>query len=321
MPSLSRLWGLLSVVLAGSLLLSGCSLFRDLGWIDEAPAPTATTAPPEPPSPPPAVPPPTPQAAGLVAGTLLDQRLRDLHNRSEELLNEAEAEGEEVDLERLRFRMQEVTQRYEAILAANPYAVEPLLLYGKLLRRIGERQYAQEIFLRANALDSNLPVVKQQLGNFYMEEGYHAPALLCYNAAIELDPTVARYHWSLAECLYHYGERFLADGAFERAALEQTMLDAYARAAQLDPANRDFAFRWAEAYYDLATPRWEEALAAWEQVAAGATDNLERDAITLHRARIHYESGHPAEARQLAQTITTEALFYTRDQLLARLGE
>jgi tetratricopeptide (TPR) repeat protein len=214
-----------------------------------------------------------------------------------------------------------LSYRYDELVSRAPNDINLMILYGKFLRRVGQNRQANIFFSHVDRLSPNLAVVKQQLGNYLAEEGNYPEALTYYLKAIELEPNEAVYHYGLGELLATFHDKFVADGAFTEEKIDEEALSAFAKAVELAPDNKDFAFRHAEAYYDLKTPRWEEALALWEGIA-GRTDltRYERDASRLHRARINCELGRNKAALELVRDEVTPVLMATRARLLKRIN-
>ena len=53
----------------------------------------------------------------------------------------------------------------------NPDDINALLLFGKFLRKTGLHENAISIFLKADQINPNIAVIKQELGNFLVEKG------------------------------------------------------------------------------------------------------------------------------------------------------
>ena len=115
------------------------------------------------------------------------------------------------DLER---HLNELIFSYRTYLAENPDDLSALILYGKLLRRIGKNDEAFKAFLRADELDPQIAVVKQQIGNHLAETGKGKAALTFTLNAITLEPEVPAYHYALGEILYTFREPFIQQAVF-----------------------------------------------------------------------------------------------------------
>ncbi len=251
--------------------------------------------------------------------SLLEQKVARLVERQTAYLDRLAVVQNDEDRATLEQRIVEICREYEAMIAENPYELLPYLVYGKLLRQIGERDRAHEMFQRANAVDTRVAVVKQQLANYFAEEGSYPQALLFFLAAIELAPHEAVYHYSLGELFYIYREEFLGDGAYTREELDQLMQDGFRQAALLAPENADFQFRYGESFYDVEKVDWFVALAHWEVFQQRAANETQADAIRLHRARVMLRLGWQSEARKLLAEVNTPTLEATKIALMEQM--
>lgn len=223
----------------------------------------------------------------------------------------------ESDLDR---RINELVQSYRTYLADQPDDVSAYILYGKLLRRVQEYEQAFLAFLKADELDPEIAVVKQQIGNHLAEEGKGKAALTFYLRAVDLEPQTAVYHFALGQLIYDFRSEFIEDRIFTRDALERELLKAFRTAASLDPDNFDYQMRLGEAYYDLSSPDWRSALIHWNTLRKQASSHLQTEILDLHRARVLGRLGRLEEARALLATVLNPALQNSRQQVLDEIA-
>jgi len=216
------------------------------------------------------------------------------------------------DLDR---RINELVQSYRTYLLDQPNDVSAYILYGKLLRRVQENEQAFIAFLKADELDPEIAVVKQQIGNHLAEEGQGKAALTFYLRAVELEPQTAIYHFALGQLIHDFRQEFIEDGIFTSDALEREMLKAFRRAAALEPENFDFQMRLGEAYYDLTSPDWKGALVHWKKLRKKALTTLQGEILDLHRARVLGKLGRAAEAHKLLEQVLSPALQHSKQQV------
>ncbi|MEJ1971159.1 MAG: hypothetical protein WDM96_01110 [Lacunisphaera sp.] len=98
--------------------------------------------------------------------------------------------------------------------------------------------------------------MKNEIARLLIEDGKVAEALPWLTAAVDLDPKEPLYHYHLGKLLTEGRDDLIATGQFTRASLDRTMFEAFQKAAALAPDNFGYAYRAAEAYYDLAEPKW-----------------------------------------------------------------
>src|SRR3954463_8819877 len=118
-----------------------------------------------------------------------------------------------------------------------------------MLGKVGMADEATKILLKANQLDPDLPLGKNQLGNHLAEQGKPLQAAPYYIAAIKLAPDEPLYHYQLGTLLSEARDQFVKSGEWTRAALDQAMHEAFKRATELAPDRFEFAYRYAESYY------------------------------------------------------------------------
>lgn len=214
-------------------------------------------------------------------------------------------------------RFRQVTSEFQALIADNPERIEARLIYGKFLDRFGDREGAYAQWVEVLRLDRTVAVAHQQMGTFYAEEGDYGRALAYYLTATEMAPKEPAYHFAVGELLFAFGGRFVEDGAYDIATASSMMMTAFRKAAELDPANPVYQFRYGEAFYDLPAPDWEAAIVHWRGVL-GRSDlsELQKQSVWLHLARCLGESGSYDESLEWAGRVTEEGLMPTRDAVV-----
>jgi tetratricopeptide (TPR) repeat protein len=253
--------------------------------------------------------------------TMAEKSLKEIVGRQRAILSRAEKEGDDLDVAWLRGEMQSVINSYDILIQKSPDFAPAYVAYGMLLGQVGMTREAVGILLKANKLDAEIPVVKNEVGRFLAEDGKLVEALPWIMAAIDLEPTQPLYHYHLGKLLTEGRDEFIKTGQFTRAALDKAMLEAFARAAELAPGNFGYAYRHAEAYYDLETPEWDAALALWRKLDAGVETPLEHQTLRLHQANVLIKQGETAEARALIDTVTELTLLKQKQTLLDSLAQ
>lgn len=253
--------------------------------------------------------------------TMAEKTLKEIVGRQRDILARAQKEGDNFDVAGLRGDLQAVINSYDILIQKSPDFAPAYVAYGMLLGQVGMTREAVGILLKANKLDAEIPVVKNEIGRFLAEDGKLVEALPWIMAAIDLEPKEALYHYHLGKLLTEGRDEFIKTGQFTAAALDKAMLSAFQRATELAPANFAYAYRAAEAYYDLATPQWDAALAAWRKLDAGVETPLEHQTLRLHQANVLIKQGKPAEARELLVTVTEATLAKQKQTLLDSLAK
>jgi len=226
---------------------------------------------------------------------------------------------DDLEQQRAAAEFRSVMNAYENVIRAAPKFAEAYAAYGLLLSRTGNREEAVRAFLKANQLDPNMPLVKNQIGNYLIEEGRYKDALGYYLAAIRLKPDEPLYHYQLGSLLREYRKFLIADGLYTSTKIDGLMQEAFREAARHAPDNWGYIYRFAESYYDLEHPKWEEALAEWTRLETKARPGVERQTIHLHQANVLARLGRRDEARLIVDSIVEPSLLGAKAEVLAIL--
>jgi len=255
------------------------------------------------------------------SGTMPGDTLKELVARQQALFADAEKSRgtPDFDPENFKSQLQQLADAYGVLLRNHPDFTEARVDYGQMLWKIDMRKEAVTQLLQANALDKDIPVVKNLLGNYLAEEGRPVEALPYFMAAIQLAPREALYHYNLGTLLYAARDDFLKEDHWTRAALDHSMLEAFRRAAELAPDRTEYTHRYARAFYDLETPDWESALKTWRALELQAKPGLELQFLHLQEANILLKQKKPEDARALLDAITEPKLTEQKQKLVAQL--
>ena len=143
------------------------------------------------------------------------------------------------------------------------------------------------------------------LANIY---GHHGPidkAFEYYEKAVELNPLEPVYWHNFGTSVFLFRK-----DAMEHYGLtnEQLVFDKalrfFGKAVELDPHDFALASDVAQTYYLIKPPRFDQALAAWQRAYGLASDDLERQGIRVHLARVLTQAGRFTEARTNLALIT-----------------
>lgn len=246
--------------------------------------------------------------------------LKVLVTRQQELVAQAAKKNTQAEIEDMRGDFQQLVFSYDEYLKKYPEVAAGYVSYAMLLNQpiLEERKRSAVLLLRANRLDPNLPLVKNQLGNFLAEEGKPLEALNYYLAAVKLAPEEPLYHYQIGTLLTEAREDFLKSNAWTRATLDQAMQDAFEHATALAPGNAAYAYRFGESFYDLERPEWAAALVFWQAFEGKVNSPVEKETIRLHQANVLIKQDKFAEARVVLATIQLPALQAQKQKLIAQ---
>ncbi len=248
-----------------------------------------------------------------------DETLRELVTRQNELFAEASKDDPHFDEDNFRSQLQQICNAYDVLLRDHPKLAPAYVAYGLLLNKVDMRKEAAGMFIQANVIDRNIPLVKNQLGNYLAEEGKPLEAVSYYLAAIQLAPKEPLYFYQLGTLLTEAKRDFLISGEWTREAVDKAMHEAFRQAMELSPGSIPHAYRYGESYYDLENPDWEEALDFWRSLELKAEAGVEKQTIRLHQANVLIKQKKYPEAHELLKTVTEQPLEGQKQKLVALL--
>jgi hypothetical protein len=120
--------------------------------------------------------------------------------------------------------------------------------------------------------------------------------------------------------LYEARNDFIKKGIYTRPQLDETMLSAFKKAAELAPERIEFTYRYAEAFYDLEKPDWPGALIQWAHLEEKAKTNLERETMRLHAVNVLMKDNRYDHASLLIRTISEPQLDKQKQKLITELN-
>ncbi len=235
---------------------------------------------------------------------------------------------------RIMQRLDPVKKAYETFLQHNPRHAKARLAYGSFLSDIHEEEAGLAQWEKARELDPSDPAAWNNLANYYGHNGPVEKAFEYYGKAIELKPTEALYYENFATTVYLF--RRGATNYFK--ITEQQVFDKamalYKKAQELDPANFVLASDIAQSYYGIRLTRTgdketdrkaeqklaEEALAAWRKALLLARDDIEKQGVLIHFARVQINAGMFDEAHKNLNAVTNDMFAVTKRNLTRKLA-
>jgi len=251
--------------------------------------------------------------------TMTDRSLKQLVDRQKELLADAAKDNPNFDTANFQMQIEQVCRGYEELLRANPKFAPGYAAYGYLLSKLDQKKQSIAMLMKANQLDPDLPLVKNEIGNYLAEQGKPLDAVAYYMAAIKLAPNEPLYHYQLGTLLHEARDDFLKAGEWRQEAIDRAIHEAFRRAAELAPDRIEFTYRYAESFYDLDPPDWDAALKEWSTLELKAPTPVERETMRLHSANVLIKQGKIDQARAMLATVTEAALAKQKEKLVAQL--
>lgn len=212
-------------------------------------------------------------------------------------------------------RFEVVRTNYLDFLATHTNHARAYLAYASFLNDIGRERDSLEYLEKARDLDPGNPAAWNNLANYHGHFGGVKKSFDYYAKAIELNPNEPVYYQNYGTTVF----LFRKDAREHFGITEQEVFDKalalYAQAIRLDPENFPLATDIAQTYYGIRPLRTNAAFTAWNYAMSIARDQIERDGVHIHLARLNREIGNYDEARRHLNIITN-AMY---DQLKQRL--
>jgi tetratricopeptide (TPR) repeat protein len=239
--------------------------------------------------------------------------------------NDFYAQGAGVPKEELNKRIMDrfatVRKNYEDFLKRHPDSAHGYLAYGSFLNDIGEEDAAVDQYEKSRQLDPKNPAVWNNLANYYGEHGPLTNAFIYYAKAIELNPNEPVYYQNMATTVYLYRRDAREFYHINEQQVFDKALALYQQAMKLDPENFPLATDYAQSYYGIRPLRTNDALIAWTNALNIAGDDVEREGVYLHLARINTAIGRYDESRALLDGVTNTALTDMKTRLQRSLHD
>ena len=207
---------------------------------------------------------------------------------------------------RIQARFESVRKGYEDFLQRHPDHAQARLAYGSFLGDLHDEDAARDQWEKARELDPSLPAAWNNLANYYSEFAEVKKAFEYYAKAIELNPSEPVYYHNFGTTVYLFRKDAMEFYGITEQQVFDKALDLYSKAMKLDPGNFPLASDVAQTYYGIRPLRAEDALQAWTNALRIAHDEIEREGVYVHFARVKMVAGRLAEARQQLNAVTNE---------------
>lgn len=222
---------------------------------------------------------------------------------------------------RILRRFDSVQEGYEEFLEEHPEHARAHLAFASFLNDTGNEPLAVEHMEKARELEPGNPAAWNNLANHYGHRGPVKKAFDYYAKAVELNPNESVYYHNFGTTVFlfrkdareHYG--ITEQQVFDKA------LELYAHAIRLQPDDFPLASDIAQTYYGIKPFRAEDALRAWDYAMSVARDQIERDGVHIHLARVNRMMGRFDEARRHLNIVTNEMYVELKRRVAKSLDE
>jgi len=222
---------------------------------------------------------------------------------------------------RILERFAPVRKGYETFLLQHTNHVRARIAYASFLNDIHEEEGAITQLEIAREIDPSEPSVWNNLANHYGHLGPVTKAFDYYTKAIALNPNEPVYYHNFGTTVF----LFRKDAREHYQISEQQVFDKalahYHEAMKLAPTDFPLASDVAQTFYGIRPSRPEDALRAWTNAFNLANDDIEREGVHTHFARVKLHAGRFDEARFHLNTVTNEMYAELKRRLTRSLKD
>jgi len=223
--------------------------------------------------------------------------------------------------EKIKKRFEPIKKAYEDFIERHPNHARARVAYASFLGDIHDEDTAQIQLEKALELDTNNPAIYNNLANIEGHTGEVKKAFKYYARAIELNPTEPIYYHNFGTTVYLFRKDAMEYYNIPEQKVFDKALELYSKAMQYDPTNFPLASDVAQTYYGIKPPRTDDALRSWTNALKLAHDEIEREGVYIHFARIKMHVGRLDEARAHLNAITNEMYAGLKKTLTRNLNE
>ena len=239
--------------------------------------------------------------------------------------DEAAAKGAGVpsaDLQRrIRDRFAPIREAYADFIRRHPNHARARVAFGSFLNDLHDEDGAQAQWEKALELNPKDPAAYNNLANIYSHTGPINKVFEYYGKAIELNPREPLYYQNLADVVFLFRKDAMKFYNLTEQQVYDKALEIYRQALKLAPDNFPLASDVAQTYYGIKPLRLEDALTAWTNTLAIAHDEVEREGVYLHFARLKLQADRFAEVRAHLNAVTNDMYNVLKKRLTRNLDE
>ncbi len=217
--------------------------------------------------------------------------------------------------DRILKRFEPVRKSYEDFIERHPDHAGVRVAFASLLNDLQEDESARQQLEKALTLDTNNPAIYNNLAEMYVHDGPVLKGFEFYTKAIQLNPNEPLYYHNFGNVVYLFRKDAKEFYGINEQQVFDKAFELYSNAMRLDPTNFVLATDVAESYYGARPMRIEEALKAWTNAFRLARDEIEREGVKIHFARVHWYAGHFTEARNYLKAVTNNMYTNLKTQL------
>ncbi len=220
---------------------------------------------------------------------------------------------------RILDRLEPVRKAYEDFIKAHPNHAGARVAYASFLSDTKDEESAEDQLEKALAVDTNNPAIYNNLANIYGHIGPVKKAFEYYDKAIQLNPLEPIYYHNFGTTVYLFRTDAQEYFHLNEQQVFAKAFNLYSNAMRLDPENFPLASDVAQSYYVLKPIPMEQALNAWTNALKIAHDEIEREGVQIHFARLKIIAGRLAEAHAHLDVVTNSAYADLKSRVVKNL--
>ena len=205
-----------------------------------------------------------------------------------------------------------VAQIYHQLVRDNPQSVPAQNALAGFLWKNGEAEAAVEHWRIAQGMEPANAETANSLGGAYLGLGRVPAAAEQFRLAIHSEAANPLYHFNLANVEFVLRHDLTAAWKIDSAELLQRALFEFREASRLAPMNLEYARAYAEAFYGMPNPAWEDAEIAWQHYLELSTD---RNFAYLQLARVSLKRHKKAEALSFLDKVSDFSYSDVKEKL------
>jgi tetratricopeptide (TPR) repeat protein len=209
--------------------------------------------------------------------------------------------------ERLR-----VEQLYYQLVRDNPQSVPAQNAIAAFLWKNVKAEAAVERWRTAQRLEPENGEAANSLGGAYLRIGRVPEAARQFLLAVRSERDNPDYHFDLGNVEFILRGDLTAAWKIDSAELLQRALFQFREASRLAPMDPEYARAYAETFYGIPNPDWEQAQAAWQHYLELSTN---RNFAYLQLARVSLKRRNKAEALSFLNKISDSSYSQVKEKL------
>jgi Tfp pilus assembly protein PilF len=209
--------------------------------------------------------------------------------------------------ERLR-----VEQMYYQLVSDNPQSVPAQNALAAFLWKNGKPEAAVEHWQTAQRLEPKNGEAANSLGGAYLRIGRVREAAEQFLLAVRSENNNPDYHFDLGNVEFLLRGDLTAAWKIDSAELLRRALFQFREASRLAPTSLEYARAYAETFYGIPNPDWNQAQIAWQHYLQLSTN---RNFAYLQLARVSLKRHKKAEALSFLNKISDSSYSQVKEKL------